>query len=484
MYESKNTRSVREATEKTKTGLKHKADAGGYGRKDDEEDTDEDGKKIKKVTKDEPKKGRGRPKKTDNASGEDTKFDTSELNNLFGGKKPKSDKWDKKKTTKVTKMKDGDKNDKEELDEEKLTGKNKKFAALAKPKDKITFADKIAGAKKKKDVQMESWDKQLKTLLSEGLTVSTSVGNQGGQDTVSITASDTDAHQLLQMLQNAGMGSGVPHHAVQAAAAPATVLPKDVSSSPALSAASSGSATDDNVETPGTNVSSMPMPRGMAFSVQPEETEAPSAPEEFGTLDQEEVVSALGSEQSSADDSGDSALAAIKKLMGAHGASEVSAQEATPPESKAPATETETEVEESDEDGKKPDEDDDGVPDWADKNEGEDYREDDSEESDDEDKEKVEEGAQTCNECGGLMEDDHQCGQLNEWSNSPDGQSKDEQFDTDMKFMQDVITAGLNGRKSTGQATTPVLASQTNRQMSEGYNIDVAAEMRKLAGIR
>jgi hypothetical protein len=29
-----------------------------------------------------------------------------------------------------------------------------------------------------------------------------------------------------------------------------------------------------------------------------------------------------------------------------------------------------------------------------------------------------------------------------------------------------------------------VLASQTNRQMSEGYNIDVAAEMRKLAGIR
>jgi hypothetical protein len=83
------------------------------------------------------------------------------------------------------------------------------------------------------------------------------------------------------------------------------------------------------------------------------------------------------------------------------------------------------------------------------------------------------------------MEDDHDCdGQLNEWSNSPQGQSDDEQFESDMAFMTKVLAGGLNGPKSTGQATTPVLASQTNRQMSEGYNIDVAAEMRKLAGIR
>jgi len=32
----------------------------------------------------------------------------------------------------------------------KLGGKLKKFAALAPPKNKVTFADKIAGAKKKK----------------------------------------------------------------------------------------------------------------------------------------------------------------------------------------------------------------------------------------------------------------------------------------------------------------------------------------------
>ena len=36
------------------------------------------------------------------------------------------------------------------LFEKKLGGTNKKFAALAPPYDKVTFADKIAGAKKKK----------------------------------------------------------------------------------------------------------------------------------------------------------------------------------------------------------------------------------------------------------------------------------------------------------------------------------------------
>ena len=34
------------------------------------------------------------------------------------------------------------------VDEELLMPKEKKFAALAEPKDKITYADKIAGAKK------------------------------------------------------------------------------------------------------------------------------------------------------------------------------------------------------------------------------------------------------------------------------------------------------------------------------------------------
>lgn len=76
-----------EATEKTKTGVKHTADAGGYGRKDDEDD---EGKKVKT---DAPKKGRGRPKKDADASGEEKKYDTKSLSSVFGGgKAPKSTK--------------------------------------------------------------------------------------------------------------------------------------------------------------------------------------------------------------------------------------------------------------------------------------------------------------------------------------------------------------------------------------------------------
>jgi hypothetical protein len=68
---------LNEATEKTKTGLKHTAEPGGYGRKDDEDD---EGKKVKSDVK----KGRGRPKKdADSSTGEEKKYDFS----AFGVKK-------------------------------------------------------------------------------------------------------------------------------------------------------------------------------------------------------------------------------------------------------------------------------------------------------------------------------------------------------------------------------------------------------------
>jgi hypothetical protein len=82
-----------EATEKTKTGVKHTAEPGGYGRKDDEDD---EGNKVKS---DAPKKGRGRPKKDADETGEVKKYDFS----AFGvkhGKDVKLPAYDKKKTTK------------------------------------------------------------------------------------------------------------------------------------------------------------------------------------------------------------------------------------------------------------------------------------------------------------------------------------------------------------------------------------------------
>lgn len=81
-----------EATKETGKGRIHTAEPGGYGRKDDEDD---EGKKVKA---DAPKRGRGRPKKDADSSGEVKKYDFS----AFGatGKDVKLPKWDKSKTTK------------------------------------------------------------------------------------------------------------------------------------------------------------------------------------------------------------------------------------------------------------------------------------------------------------------------------------------------------------------------------------------------
>jgi hypothetical protein len=57
-----------------------------------------------------------------------------------------------------------------------------------------------------KDVQLEGWEKELNNLLNEGITVSTSTGQQGAPDSVSINATDNDANELLNILRQSGMG--------------------------------------------------------------------------------------------------------------------------------------------------------------------------------------------------------------------------------------------------------------------------------------
>ena len=82
-----------EATEKTKTGVRHTAEPGGYGRKDDEDD---EGNRVKQDT---APRGRGRPKKATSTSGEDKKYDFSAFG-VKAGKDIKLPAHDKKKTTK------------------------------------------------------------------------------------------------------------------------------------------------------------------------------------------------------------------------------------------------------------------------------------------------------------------------------------------------------------------------------------------------
>jgi hypothetical protein len=60
-------------------------------------------------------------------------------------------------------------------------------------------------SKDMKDIQLENWEKELNSLLVEGITVSSSKGQQGAPDSVSINATEADAEQLMTILRNSGM---------------------------------------------------------------------------------------------------------------------------------------------------------------------------------------------------------------------------------------------------------------------------------------
>jgi hypothetical protein len=57
----------------------------------------------------------------------------------------------------------------------------------------------------KQDLQLESWGKELDSLLNESMNISTTSGDDG-HDSVTVTATEGNAHELLELLRNAGMG--------------------------------------------------------------------------------------------------------------------------------------------------------------------------------------------------------------------------------------------------------------------------------------
>jgi hypothetical protein len=82
---------------------------------------------------------------------------------------------------------------------------------------------------------------------------------------------------------------------------------------------------------------------------------------------------------------------------------------------------------------------------------------------------------------------------IDEWANDagPGKSVSDTTFETDIDFMMNIISGGLNKRKSTGQSTIPILANQVNRTVSQGTT-DISeskmlnesvSDWKKLAGI-
>jgi hypothetical protein len=80
-------------------------------------------------------------------------------------------------------------------------------------------------------------------------------------------------------------------------------------------------------------------------------------------------------------------------------------------------------------------------------------------------------------------EDDAQ--KLDEWANDAGKNGTDTTFEQDIDFMTKVISGGLNKQKSTGQSTIPVVSTQLNRlgnPMQE--SVDLLHDWRKLSGIK
>jgi hypothetical protein len=300
----------------------------------------------------------------------------------------------------------------------------------------------------------EAWDKELNALLEgkvdEGMTVSISKGQQGSPDSVSVTAQDGEADQLLQVIKQAGLGL----------------------------------FGGDDAGQPG---------QSSSMSLQPAD-----GGQEGGEMEIDVV------------DDHDGMMNLIRKVTGAQ---------------PAPATQ-----------GFSGDE---GSSDYED------------EEGSDEHDHKNEE---TCNECGGMMEAGHSCGEgqemvdevesedqmeyevaeeidpnnsdeenevnsdavrdaalakasdnneeqvdedeaeaeaedteqkLDEWANDAGKNGTDTTFEQDIDFMTKVISGGLNKQKSTGQSTIPVVSSQLNRlgnPMKE--SVDLLHDWKKLSGIK
>jgi hypothetical protein len=305
-------------------------------------------------------------------------------------------------------------------------------AAIGRKKYGKEKFQKAAAAGKKlgetsDDSMMENWENQLNTLLNEGMTITTSTGNEGASDSVSISATDADAQTLMKLLQGAGLTGGKSSmHSVSADQAPSmTVTPV-------------------------------------------------SSDEVMGTLEPQ-------------DDGGEEAMGFLKRMIGARasGSSDYSDEEHEETDSEDSGDEESHDHDEHEcescgmseevcECGVNEDEVEEGNKFTGNLAKARAAGKKEADLDGDGDMEKVREEEEMCNECG-MHESkcgcEHDEEHLNEWANSPDGQSEDEQFATEMEYMTKLLSGGLNNMKR-------------NQTVMPSTEVDVSPDLfRKLAGI-
>jgi hypothetical protein len=319
------------------------------------------------------------------------------------------------------------------------------IAGLRKPKQ-----NPFEG-KEMKDVQLESWESQLNSLLTEGITVSSSTGQQGAPDTVTVSASDADADQLLQVLRQAGVGVfgggekpmsqyGAPMaahgeepegHGTEPEASPEVVGDED--DMLALIKKMTGIQGDEQGSQDYKDEEGSDEPAG---TLEPTDDEEGSDEEvDEGNKYAYNVLKAKEAGKKEADLDGDGDMERVKE------------EEATKDWDKDGEVESEK----------------DEVLDVRRKAAGLPHQE-----------ESVEEGHENCNECGYTMEAcdcEHEQVEESEYANSDDDQHMQ-----DLYYMINTITGGLNGKKRDQTVLNPTQVKVTES--------DSITDWKKLSGIK
>ena len=91
--------------------------------------------------------------------------------------------------------------------------KGQKDVPMPVPMDPVYPAEPSKQEKKpssskpmKESLDFSLWDNQLEKIINESLTISTTQGDHGGDDSVSVTASGAQAAEIMALLRNAGIG--------------------------------------------------------------------------------------------------------------------------------------------------------------------------------------------------------------------------------------------------------------------------------------
>ena len=401
-----------------------------------------------------------------------------------------------------------------------------------------TFTDRTRYDSPLDEFAFESLDKQLNSLLesevkvAEGMTVSISKGQQGSPDSVSVSAQDGEADQLLSIIKSAGMGLfggdeqngyGAPQGSTQAPGGIEVV--DDHDGMMALMKKLSGNGGDMQSSGDYESEEGSDQEEHMHGSEEPCESCGGTMEEnhqcgsgqqsvmgEDETEDQmtDEVAEAnapdSGADNTNADVAGQ--VGSDQALATADAAQDMATAKtySSPTEGKEDTTGEEAGKEKVDEEGyyKDPDGDEDSAADKADNADDERRsREEEtvaesfanlykklaflSEESTEKKDEKAEKaGKKVANDIeydeGHKGKDDNKAEKAGkkvtkdiEYDDKKDkkvdesyANSADDTFEADIGFMMNVISGGLNKQKSTGQTTIPVIAGQKNRMGVDG----------------